>query len=275
MIPGLNQYAAQKVAVAHYIKNRAGWLTWAAGFSVVNTMLIISGSHMTFMIGLGASQLMLAIGYLHSHTVLGGFMLSLIPAIIFVGLGIQAGKRNTWAFYSAMALYGLDALLLLKHLDIFSAAFHGYVLFRLYEGLARINDYNELDVAEARMLRYSEVPGQQPEWSVPQGSETWPPAPAVSIDAPNLGWASQPTAPASAPQPGALPVDWARRLDPVPLPVSQPTDWANQPGGVIPPAQANPAAQPVPAADWANIPGGPTQPSLPQSGTQKWPPPRS
>jgi len=71
-----------------------------------------------------------------------GFALDLIingfVAGVFVLFWHFARKGQQWAFLVGMALYAVDALLMLYFKDILAAAFHGYALYRMYMGMSGI-----------------------------------------------------------------------------------------------------------------------------------------
>jgi hypothetical protein len=63
---------------------------------------------------------------------------------LFVVFGYLSKKGYHWAFVIGMVIYLLDGLLLLLVSDYLGAAFHAYVLFRLYQGLAASRKLSEL-----------------------------------------------------------------------------------------------------------------------------------
>jgi hypothetical protein len=63
-------------------------------------------------------------------------VLDLMVAGIFVVLGLFAQKHHTWAFVFGMVVYALDGLIFVMFGDWLSAAFHAFVLYSIYRGLA-------------------------------------------------------------------------------------------------------------------------------------------
>ena len=61
--------------------------------------------------------------------------MDLVAAGLFAFLGLQAGRKQTWAFVVGITLYGLDTLLTLLTLSIVSIGIHGWALFCLAVGL--------------------------------------------------------------------------------------------------------------------------------------------
>jgi hypothetical protein len=119
------------------VKNSANWFFLIAGLSVVNSIIYLSGSKLTFLIGLGITQFIG--GYASgagSEMVPFAVVLSLLIAAVFVFCGIFARKQQSWAFVTGMILYALDALLFLWVKDWLSLAFHAFALFVLFGGAA-------------------------------------------------------------------------------------------------------------------------------------------
>ena len=118
-------------------KGGANWFFLIAGFSVVNSLIYLSGSKLTFLIGLGITQF---IGGYASSTgsemVPFAVVLTFLIAAVFVFCGIFARKQQSWAFVTGMILYALDALLFIWVKDWLSLAFHAFALFVLFGGAA-------------------------------------------------------------------------------------------------------------------------------------------
>jgi hypothetical protein len=119
----------------------ARWFFWVAGLSLINSIIVLAEGRWNFLAGLGIIQLIsgLAIGLSEQ---LGGavkvvaLILDLSVSAIFVGFGIFAQKHYTWAFVFGMVVYALDGLIFLMVQDWLSIAFHAFVLFSIYRGLA-------------------------------------------------------------------------------------------------------------------------------------------
>lgn len=255
MMPGQDPFAMQKAVLENRLKNRAGWLTYAAGFSVINSILAVAGTHWHFVVGLGFSDVMMGIGDVFgggSHVV--GFILSLIPAAMFAFFGLQAARSRFWAFYVGMTLYALDGLLLLAFRDFLSAAFHGYVIYRMFEGLSAAKQLKALQESAARQTHFAGAP--QPGAWPPPPSQGYPvpgayPQPghpqAPGYGQPQPGYGQPPVPGYGQPQPG-----WGQQS-------SMPPSWGQQPGVAQAP-QPGTAQAPAQPGDWANQPGGIIQP---------------
>jgi hypothetical protein len=145
-----SQRAVRKSKVEARVHAGARWFYWIAGLSLVNTVIGMLGGGVHFVLGLGATQLVDAIGKQFggpAATVALGVTAAI--AAVFILLGMAAVKRGKKAFLGGMILYGLDGLLLILFQDWISIAFHAYALFALYGGLRALNELDAIDAAEA------------------------------------------------------------------------------------------------------------------------------
>lgn len=132
--------AQEQMQIEQQLKGGANWFYWIAGLSIINTALVISGSDMTFIVGLGITQIISAIGLMLTESIgsLGhiiAFVFCLIASGVFAMFGIFANKRHLWAFIVGMVLYALDGLLFLIVQDWLSIGFHVFALFCIFSGL--------------------------------------------------------------------------------------------------------------------------------------------
>ncbi len=127
--------APVRTGVASEVVGGASWFYWIAGLSLINSVILLSGGRWHFMLGLGITDFMSAIGTLTgTNGAVVTFVINLVIAGIVVLFGFFASKGQKWAFLVGMVLYALDGGLTLLFRDFFSAAFHGYALFRIYNG---------------------------------------------------------------------------------------------------------------------------------------------
>lgn len=135
------QQVDQRMAVAKMVsaaRARAGakWFYWIAGLSMINSLAVISGGNVHFVVGLGVASVVDAmarqVGSMGSvlDIVINGFVSG-----AFVLFGYFAVKGQKWAFLVGMGLYALDGLLLLGAKDYLGMGFHAYALFAIYRGL--------------------------------------------------------------------------------------------------------------------------------------------
>jgi hypothetical protein len=127
----------------------ARWFYWVAALSVINSVVALADGQWSFLAGLGITQVISGFA-LGLSAELGGAVtvialaLDLIVALIFVGLGVLAQKQNTWAFIVGMLIYALDGMIFLFVRDWLSLAFHAFVLFCIYRGLAANRQFKRL-----------------------------------------------------------------------------------------------------------------------------------
>ncbi|MBS2027890.1 MAG: hypothetical protein JST54_08315 [Deltaproteobacteria bacterium] len=120
------------------VRRSASWFYWLAGFSALNSVLAHAGSTFQFF-GLGLTELIdfFALGLRDKlgggvHVVAAGLDLAIVGT--WIGIGMWARQRSTAAFGVGMALFAVDALILLPLGDWLGIAFHAYALFAIYGG---------------------------------------------------------------------------------------------------------------------------------------------
>jgi len=134
------QHVNERLAVSRMVaagRVRAGgqWFYWIAALSVVNSLVVIFGGNLHFVVGLGMTSVVDAIARRMGGA---GSVLAIIingfVAGVFVLLGSFAVKAQRWAFLLGMALYLLDAYLLVAGRNYLALAFHAYALLAIYRG---------------------------------------------------------------------------------------------------------------------------------------------
>lgn len=133
------------------IKNGASWFYWIAGFSVINTLLIIFDGNLNFVVGLGLTQLVDEFSYTFSDYFgmianMCGIGINILIALVFVYLGIMANKGKRWSFIIGMILYALDAIIFIIFKDFLGVAFHIFALIGIFGGFKALHKSNELSV---------------------------------------------------------------------------------------------------------------------------------
>jgi len=135
----LTNAVEQKLRAERTVRAGAGWFVTVAVLSIINSVLSMSGAGIRFIFGLGVAELVDALAHQAGQT---GFALDLIinglVAGLFVLLWRFARHGAQWAFVVGMAIYALDAVLVLYFKDILAAAFHAYALYRMYTGMSGI-----------------------------------------------------------------------------------------------------------------------------------------
>jgi len=122
----------------------ANWLVTIAGFSVLNLAILLFNGGISFVVGLGITQLLggFAYGFSQNADANGAFLawticgtITLLIAGLFVWLASRAKRGHAWAFVVGMVLYAIDGLIFLVFQDWLPVAFHVYALVMVYTGL--------------------------------------------------------------------------------------------------------------------------------------------
>ena len=138
---------AQLIAAAR-ARVGAKWFYWIGGLSILNSLVVLFGGNFHFVVGLGITGVVDAVA---KQTGSAGPVLDILingfVAGVFCLFGYFACKLQKWAFFTGMALYALDGLLLLSMQDILGVGFHAYALFAIYRGLTALNQAQSLQSA--------------------------------------------------------------------------------------------------------------------------------
>ena len=146
--PDQEKIFADNYELTAQTKRGANWFYWIAGLSLINSLIFLFGGNLSFVAGLGITQLIDAIvdqitknGDLSVIKIIA-FALDLIIAMIFVLCGLWANKFKVWAFIIGMVFYLLDGIFLLVIGAFLPAAFHAFALFMIFRGLSAARQLN-------------------------------------------------------------------------------------------------------------------------------------
>jgi hypothetical protein len=143
-----------KLKLEKQAKGGANWFYWIAGLSILNSVLVLLGISLNFVVGLGITQFIDGIALANAMDIgndgasivrLLAFLFDLGIAMVFVGFGYFARKRQMRSFYIGMAFYALDAVLFLIVMDILSLVFHLFALLGLYGGVKASRLLKDID----------------------------------------------------------------------------------------------------------------------------------
>lgn len=132
-----------KAGYASQVRTGASWFYSVAGLSVINTILSVCNAPIRFIFGLGVTEIFSVVG-----NGVGGagkfvaLIASVIAGAVLVFFGVFASKGQTWAFAVGIAIYALDAVLVLVAGDWLGGLFHAYVIFRLVQGMMACRQLN-------------------------------------------------------------------------------------------------------------------------------------
>jgi hypothetical protein len=131
------------------VRNGASWLFVIAAFSLINTILLLTGSDRSYVIGLAFTQFVAAFAKMHGgNIVVWAIIITVVIAAIFAVCGLFARKGNSWAFVAAIFVYLLDTCLFLIIQDWLSMAFHILALCFIFYGT----------VASFKLKKYKKEP---------------------------------------------------------------------------------------------------------------------
>ena len=130
---------SEATALQQRCQSGARWFFWIAGLTVVTSVLALTGAGYAFFLSLGATQFIDGVAKgLSSEfgdTVrIVGLVADIAIAAVFALLGWFAYKRQLWAFLVGMAIFALDALLLLVFQVWISFIFHAVVTYWIFRG---------------------------------------------------------------------------------------------------------------------------------------------
>jgi hypothetical protein len=138
------------------MQSGARWFYWIAGLSLINAIAAATESNWSFLAGLGITQFISGFASAMSRdlgdssvVLVIALVLNVLVAAFFVFLGVFAYKGHTWAFIGGLVIYALDALIYLVVQDWFPLAFHGFVIYCLYRGLAANRKVKQLEAEMA------------------------------------------------------------------------------------------------------------------------------
>ncbi|MFN0110544.1 MAG: hypothetical protein ACKVZH_16940 [Blastocatellia bacterium] len=142
---------AETAELTQQLNSATSWFYVLAGLSIINSLIAVFGGTFHFIFGLGITGVVDAIVLALQAESLGiiiGLMFSIAIAGLFVIFGFLARKRMHWVYLVGIGVYLLDGLLLLFFGDYLGAAFHAYVLFRLYQGLSASRQLSSMAVSQ-------------------------------------------------------------------------------------------------------------------------------
>jgi hypothetical protein len=142
-----------QVRIESSFKSGAAWFFWIAGLSMINSMIYRFGGSITFIFGLGLSQVIDVFASAFAKEIPEIALAIQVVAIamnlailgVFAVLGILAYRRKPWAFIAGMIIYALDSLIAFAFKDYIAFAFHLLVLYGLYRGLKSLRKLQQLD----------------------------------------------------------------------------------------------------------------------------------
>ena len=131
---GATEQEVERYRLAQRVKSSANWFYWIAGLSVVNSIVVHTGSAWSFIAGLGITQLIDAIGAKMGPAANGiAVVFDLLAAGLFVLLGYMA-HRHRAAFIVGTVLYAFDGLIFIAAGEVIGLLFHAFVIYCIVLG---------------------------------------------------------------------------------------------------------------------------------------------
>jgi hypothetical protein len=147
---------AERLALQAQLKGSASWFYWIGGLSLINSVIMMTGSQWHFILGMGVTTVVDVVAQkIGGVGVALGLVVNLFIAGVCCLFGYLGNKRATWAMWLGMTLYALDGALLLLFQDWLSVAFHGYALYRVYQGVPVIAQLKALESTPQAMAASS------------------------------------------------------------------------------------------------------------------------
>ena len=127
----------ERLNLERRIRSGAGWFLFIGVFSLVNSIVVMTGNNWRFVIGLGITDIITAFSStLGSAGMAVGLTLDLVVLALFAGFGFFARRKHSWSFIVGMICYALDGLLLLMlGAQTMNLVFHGLALVFMFLGL--------------------------------------------------------------------------------------------------------------------------------------------
>lgn len=147
ILPQVN--ATETVSIDEDIKRNSYWFHWKAGFTLINSILILAGIDWQFFIGLtipqflhgfliGITELEPDANLVPFHLVV--FLVALIGSGLTSFFGYKAGQGKKWAFILGIVIFAFDGILYLLTLSVFGILIHGYAIYLLSKGYSGCNN---------------------------------------------------------------------------------------------------------------------------------------
>jgi hypothetical protein len=162
------------------LRSAAAWYFWITGFCLINSIIILFKGKVGLLGAISIAQFIAMIGA-QSGKVEGkivAFLGVLLISAFWAAAGYFAQRNIRWIMILGFVLYAIDALIFLSMKDWLDLAFHGYVLFGLWQGIMAMNQLHAMAPLLAAAPIGSVVP--PPPYQPPSEAPA-PPAPAEPV----------------------------------------------------------------------------------------------
>jgi hypothetical protein len=143
----------RKLRLESQYANGASWFYWIAGLSIINTVVGLFNGSMSFISGLGITQIIDGISYAlkdgyGNGIVYFGVGIDVVIILVFAVLGILSHRGKNWAMIVGAILYSLDTLTFLIVTDYLSIGFHILAVYSIIKGIQagnKLRSYEQIE----------------------------------------------------------------------------------------------------------------------------------
>jgi hypothetical protein len=130
------------IKLAGRIRSGSGWIIAIAALSAVNSIITAFGGELSFVVGMGITQMIDAFGVVFAEEI-PEFATIIQVIVICLSLGVTgvlgifaffARRGHVWAFILSALGYFVDTLIILYFQDFYSLLFHVVALFFITNG---------------------------------------------------------------------------------------------------------------------------------------------
>lgn len=147
------ELARKILSLENKMKGQINTFYWIAGLSLVNSVVFLTGGKASFVVGLAFTQIVDAIAMMLAEKLsamsgtlirMFGIGLDVLLSGIFFLFGYLGHKHHWKTIIAGIALYALDAILLLFFSDWLAVLFHLWMLVLLIQGVRSIREIKKL-----------------------------------------------------------------------------------------------------------------------------------
>ena len=124
----------ERLNLTSQMKGGASWFYWIAGLSLINSIVIVAGQDLNFVVGLIITQVFDLLAKQGTISMAVAIIIDIVLTGVIAMFGVYANRGKAWAFIAGMIVYALDGMLIFISIDFFSLAFHALALFFIFRG---------------------------------------------------------------------------------------------------------------------------------------------
>ncbi|OHD36061.1 MAG: hypothetical protein A2Y30_01305 [Spirochaetes bacterium GWE1_32_154] len=128
-----NEIIEKEINLKNQMKNGLSWFYWIAAFSTINSILFFINADISFLAGLGITQIINVFINEIQHAKIIGLILNIVFILGFILLGEYSKKSNPLILFGII-IYSLDSIIFLFIQDWFSFGFHVFAIMGIISG---------------------------------------------------------------------------------------------------------------------------------------------